>query len=80
MGIYHLYLQVRVKTQEGFGLAAVIEDMRIRGRKDRETNGWVCEDYVKVSFEFCSGSRRPSIFRNVFLSQLFIFHLDSLCI
>lgn len=41
--------KVRVKTQEGFGLAAVIEDMRIRGRKDRETNGWVCEDYVKMS-------------------------------
>ncbi|XP_047495142.1 uncharacterized protein LOC125043188 isoform X2 [Penaeus chinensis] len=41
--------KVRVKTKEGFGLAAVIEDMRIRGRKDKETNGWLCEDYVKMS-------------------------------
>ncbi|XP_042894044.1 uncharacterized protein LOC122267908 isoform X2 [Penaeus japonicus] len=41
--------KVRVKTQEGFGLAAIIEDMKIRGRKDKETNGWLCEDYVKMS-------------------------------
>ncbi|XP_063592053.1 uncharacterized protein LOC134769288 isoform X2 [Penaeus indicus] len=41
--------KVRVTTQKGFGLAAVIEDMRIRGRKDKETNGWLCEDYVKMS-------------------------------
>lgn len=68
IGNWNLCLQVRVKTQEGFGLAAVIEDMRIRGRKDKETNGWLCEDYVKVSIEFCFCLWRLCMLKNVFLS------------
>ncbi|KAK8743278.1 hypothetical protein OTU49_001346 [Cherax quadricarinatus] len=42
--------KVTVNTKEDFGLAAVIEEMKITGTQDKHTNGWVCHgDYVKLS-------------------------------
>ncbi|CAL4097935.1 unnamed protein product [Meganyctiphanes norvegica] len=40
---------VNVVTAKGFGLAAVVEDMNIRGIKDRTTNQMECDDYVQFT-------------------------------
>ncbi|KAK3853416.1 hypothetical protein Pcinc_040041 [Petrolisthes cinctipes] len=39
-----------VKTDESFGLAALIEEMRIPGSINKNTNAWECDgDYIKMS-------------------------------
>ncbi|KAK7068554.1 hypothetical protein SK128_004759 [Halocaridina rubra] len=41
--------KIRISTQEEFGLVAVIEDMKLRGKRNKN-NGWDCEgDYVQLS-------------------------------
>lgn len=41
--------KVHINTKEGFGMVAVIEDMKLQGKRNRD-NGWDCEgDYVKLS-------------------------------
>nr|XP_045613585.1 uncharacterized protein LOC123767702 isoform X2 [Procambarus clarkii] len=42
--------KVTAERKEDFGLAAVIEEMKIQASVDKRTNGWVCDgDYVKLS-------------------------------
>ncbi|XP_068248957.1 uncharacterized protein [Palaemon carinicauda] len=41
--------KVSVSTPEGYGIVAVIEDMKLQGKRNSD-NGWDCEDdYVKLS-------------------------------
>lgn len=45
--------QILVKTEEPFGLAAMIEEMRISGSVNKATNAWECDgDYIKVACLF----------------------------
>ncbi|XP_042208720.1 uncharacterized protein LOC121856987 isoform X2 [Homarus americanus] len=42
--------KINVNTADDFGLAAVIEHMKIQGTHDKLTHGWVCQkDYIKLS-------------------------------
>lgn len=40
---------VNVEAEEGFGLTLVVEDMNIRGIKDRTINKMICDEYMKFS-------------------------------